>query len=107
MTHIHKSISTVPVACMIFHFLKNKYQSSNKSLPVNANLGRFITELVSTRSSVVVKALCYKPKGRGFDTRGGDFFLNLPNPSGRARPWRYSASNRNEYQKHKNNVSAE
>jgi hypothetical protein len=33
-----------------------------------------------------VKALCYKPEGRGFDTRWGEF-LNLPNPSGRTRPW--------------------
>jgi hypothetical protein len=23
-------------------------------------------------SSVVVKALCYKPEGRGFETRGGE-----------------------------------
>jgi hypothetical protein len=29
----------------------------------------------------MVKALCYKPEGRGFDTRWGKF-LNLPNPSG-------------------------
>jgi hypothetical protein len=36
--------------------------------------------------SVVVKALCYKPEGRGFDTRRGEF-LNLPNPYGRTRPW--------------------
>jgi hypothetical protein len=36
--------------------------------------------------TVVVKALCYKPEGRGFQTRWGDFF-NLPNPSGRTRPW--------------------
>jgi hypothetical protein len=49
-----------------------------------------------TRGSVVVKALCYKPEGRGFDTRWGEF-LNLPNPSG---PGVYSAPNRNEYQKH-------
>jgi hypothetical protein len=35
--------------------------------------------------SVVVKALRYKPEGRGFDTRGGEF-LNLPNISGRTRP---------------------
>jgi hypothetical protein len=34
----------------------------------------------------VVKALCYKPEGRWFDTQWGDF-LNLPNPSGRTRPW--------------------
>jgi hypothetical protein len=37
----------------------------------------------------------------------GDFFLNLPNPSGSTSPGVYSASNRNEYQKHKNNVSRE
>jgi hypothetical protein len=36
--------------------------------------------------TVVVNALCYKPEGRGFDTRWGEF-LNLPNPSGRTTPW--------------------
>jgi hypothetical protein len=36
--------------------------------------------------SVVVKALCYKPEGRGFDSRWGEI-LNLPNPSSRTRPW--------------------
>jgi hypothetical protein len=36
--------------------------------------------------SVMVKALRYKPEGRGFETRWGEF-LNLPNPSGRIRPW--------------------
>jgi hypothetical protein len=34
----------------------------------------------------MVKTLCYKPEGRGFDTRWGEF-LNVPNPSGRTRPW--------------------
>jgi hypothetical protein len=57
---------------------------------------------------VVVKALCYKPEGRGFETRGGEFFLSihliLPAALG---PEVYLASNRNEYQKHKNNVSGE
>jgi hypothetical protein len=38
------------------------------------------------RSSVVVKALCYKLEGRGFDTRWGDI-LNLPSPSGHTRAW--------------------
>jgi hypothetical protein len=37
------------------------------------------------RGSIVVKALCYIPEGREFDTRWGDF-LNLPNPSGRTMP---------------------
>jgi hypothetical protein len=36
--------------------------------------------------SIVVKALCCKPECRGFDTRCGEFF-NVPNPSGRTRPW--------------------
>jgi hypothetical protein len=36
--------------------------------------------------SVAVKALGYKPEGRGFETRWGEI-LNLPNPSGRTRPW--------------------
>jgi hypothetical protein len=34
-------------------------------------------------------------------------FLNLSNPSGSTKPWVYSVSNRNEYQKQKNNVSGE
>jgi hypothetical protein len=34
-----------------------------------------------------------------------DFFFNLPNPSSRNKSWVYSASNRNEYQKQKYNVS--
>jgi hypothetical protein len=38
------------------------------------------------RSSVVVKALGYKPEGLGFETRWGEI-LNLPNPSGLTRPW--------------------
>jgi hypothetical protein len=45
-----------------------------------------ILTIFVAHGSVVVKALCYKPDGRGFDTRWGDF-LNLPNPSGRTRPW--------------------
>jgi hypothetical protein len=28
---------------------------------------------ITIRGSVVVKALCYQPEGRGFDTRRGDF----------------------------------
>jgi hypothetical protein len=44
--------------------------------------------LYGTRGSVVVKALCCKPEGRGFETRLGECIsFNLPNPSGRTRPW--------------------
>jgi hypothetical protein len=34
----------------------------------------------------MVKALGYESEGRGFETRWGEI-LNLPNPSGRTRPW--------------------
>jgi hypothetical protein len=47
-------------------------------------------------------------RGRGFETRWGEWFLSsyliLPVALGTGV---YSASNRNEYQKHKNNVSGE
>jgi hypothetical protein len=49
------------------------------------------------RGSVVVKALCCKPEGRGFKSQWGGF-LNWPNPSGSIGPGVDSASNRNEYQ---------
>jgi hypothetical protein len=42
--------------------------------------------LVRAHGSAVVNALCFKPEGRGFDTRWGEF-LNLPNPSCRTSPW--------------------
>jgi hypothetical protein len=38
------------------------------------------------RGNLVSKALGYKAVGRGFEARWGGI-LNLPNPSGRARPW--------------------
>jgi hypothetical protein len=51
---------------------------------------------------VVVKALCYKPAGRGFENRLGKYMWEVPAALGSGD---YSASNRNEY--HKNNVSGE
>jgi hypothetical protein len=58
--------------------------------------------IMEARSSVVVKALCYKPEGRGFDTQCGEciffsIYIILPAALG---PGVYPASNRNEYQKH-------
>jgi hypothetical protein len=40
----------------------------------------------TARGSLVVKALGYKLEGRGFETRLSEI-LNLPNLSGRTRPW--------------------
>jgi hypothetical protein len=52
--------------------------------------------------SVVVKALCYKSKGRGFETQWGELifsiYLILLVALG---PGVYSAFSRNEYQKQK------
>jgi hypothetical protein len=44
------------------------------------------TNSMGARGSLVVKALGYKPEGRGFETQWGEI-INLPNPSGRTRPW--------------------
>jgi hypothetical protein len=53
-------------------------------------------------SSIVVKVLCYKPKGRRFETQGGERFLSVYLILLAALgPGVYSASNKNEYQKHK------
>jgi UDP-N-acetyl-D-mannosaminuronic acid transferase (WecB/TagA/CpsF family) len=49
------------------------------------NYGPIMSTPYRPDGSVVAKALCYKPEGRGFDTSSGDF-LNLPNPSSRTRP---------------------
>jgi hypothetical protein len=54
------------------------------------------------RGSVVVKALSFKPEGRGFESRLGDFQIYLI-LSAALGPGVYSASIINEYQKHKNN----
>jgi hypothetical protein len=61
-----------------------------------------------TRGSAVVKALCYKTEDRGFETRWRErifsMYLILKAALG---PGVHSASNRNEYQKQKNNISSE
>jgi hypothetical protein len=52
--------------------------------------------IVGTRGNGLVKALCYKPEGRGFETRLYDcnfsIYVGLPATLG---PGVYSASNRN------------
>jgi hypothetical protein len=40
------------------------------------------------RGITVVEALRYKPEGRiSSSDEVNEFFVNLPNPSGRTRPW--------------------
>jgi hypothetical protein len=61
---------------------------------------------IGARGSLVVKALCYKLKGCGFKTRWGEWifsiYLILLATLG---PGVHSTSNRNKYQKQKNNIS--
>jgi hypothetical protein len=63
---------------------------------------------IGARGSVVVKALCYKPEGPGFETRRSErifsIYLILPAALG---PGVYSVPNKNGYQKQENNVSVE
>jgi hypothetical protein len=53
--------------------------SLKEPAPVNRKTtNRFVVVYnlnVGARGRVVVKALCYKVEGRGFDTRWGNFFL--------------------------------
>jgi hypothetical protein len=54
------------------------------------------------RGSVLIKALCYKTEGRGFETQRGECsFLIYVIISAALGLGVYSASNRNEYQKQK------
>jgi hypothetical protein len=60
------------------------------------------------RGNVVAKVLCYKPEGLGFESRlyelNFPIYLIVPAALDRGI---YSASNGNEYQKQKNNVSGQ
>jgi hypothetical protein len=66
------------------------------------------SKAIPVSGSVVVKALYYKPEGRGIETLRGKLILSvdliLPAALG---PGVYSASNRNVYQKQKNYVYGE
>jgi hypothetical protein len=66
------------------------------------------SHMYADSGSVLVKALCYKLEGHGFQTQWGEFifsiYLILPASLGSGV---CSASNRNEYQKQKNKVSRE
>jgi hypothetical protein len=61
-----------------------------------------------TRVTVVVKVLCYKPEGRGVETRRVKLiFSKYLIFSAAIEPGVSIPTNRNEYQKHTGNVSGE
>jgi hypothetical protein len=68
----------------------------------------FLIDHVSSNDGSAVKVLCYRPEGYGSKTRLGEWFLSiyLILLAGLG-PGVYSATNRNEYQKQKNNISRE
>jgi hypothetical protein len=59
------------------------------------------------RGSVAVKALCYKPEDRGFETQWDELFSIYLILSAALCREGHSASNRNEYQRQRNNVCRE
>jgi hypothetical protein len=55
-----------------------------KRLEVLSPEGKISNGLFKTVVALLVEALCYKPGGRGFESRVGRWiFFNLPNPSSR------------------------
>jgi hypothetical protein len=70
-----ESVEGQSAACVTIPDVQLNIPKAKKKLGQNV---LSISEGNRARSSVVVKALCYKPEGRGFDTRCG-VFLNLPN----------------------------
>jgi hypothetical protein len=55
----------------------------------------------------MIETLCYKPKNSWFESRCNLMFsISIIHPAALG-PGAYSASNRNEYQEQKNNVSGE
>jgi hypothetical protein len=88
--------------------IKSRIQTAQRMCFLGGSTRGLQCQKYGTRISVVPVAVCCKPEGHGFETRGVEcfFFLSifiiLPAALG---PGVYSASNRNEYQKQKGNVS--
>jgi hypothetical protein len=82
--------ATDPMLLVLPHKIINNIQviviKCIKQLSLISKITRIYVYVLGARGIAVVKALYYKPEGRGFDSRLGEF-LNLPNPSGRTMPW--------------------
>jgi hypothetical protein len=51
-------------------------------LPMSANYNATSRSLGNAEAQLI-ETLCYKPEGRGFDSRRGHWIFNSPNPSSR------------------------
>jgi hypothetical protein len=77
-------------------------QEAHLHVPIRGRFSTCSHHVSGARGSVVVKTLCYKPEGRGFETRWGEWFLSIYLILLVALgPGVYSSSNKNEYQKQK------
>jgi hypothetical protein len=91
--HVARTLSQVPG-----HVCRLHHRRSCEHHAVVTDSSKLKQYDTGARGSVVVEALCYKPKGSGFESRWGGFFsmyLILPVIYGRGVD---SACNRNEYQ---------
>jgi hypothetical protein len=99
-----------------FRFLSNIFRTAHCCVPWSWPWRWHLASRLSTCEIspslacgiILVKALCCKSDGHGLETRSDECIfticLILPTALG---PGVYSASNRNEYQRQKNNVSGE
>jgi hypothetical protein len=85
-----------------WHCLASSYIEIRVGPHIQRIYYNLLNDAVGARSNAVVKALCYEPEGREFETWWDEWifsiYLILPAALG---PWVYSASNRNECQKQK------
>jgi hypothetical protein len=104
-THIPSLMMSVIKVHKEYTFFRTFWQKERFIIPFYF---QSVPAYSEARGSVVLKAPRNKLEGREFETRRDELFLSiyliLPAILG---PGVYSASNRNEYQKHKNNVSGE
>jgi hypothetical protein len=107
-----------PIQCVPAHLTVKVMQPGREANHLSAhsdgakNCGAIIPLpsilMVGGRSSVLVKALCYKPGGRGFETRWGELIFSIYLILAAALcPVVHSTYKRNEYRKQESNVSGE
>jgi hypothetical protein len=85
----------------VFEELQFAYLMSYNSILCNPGISL-------SRDRIVAKVLCCKPEGRGFELLWGEWIFSIYLIlSATLGPGIYAASNKNEYQKQKNNISGE
>jgi hypothetical protein len=55
----------------------NKRHASQSWVDILTYIYKYAKHIYGARGSVVVKALCYKPEGSGFETRWGEWMFSI------------------------------